>query len=38
MTENAVSQRYMVEKQRRNLIAISCKFGCSFFILIQNFE
>jgi hypothetical protein len=27
-----------VEKQRRNLIAISCKFGYSFFILIHNFE
>jgi hypothetical protein len=38
MAENAVSQRYVVEKQRRNLIAISCKFGYSFVILIQNFE
>jgi hypothetical protein len=38
MAENAVSQRYVVEKQRRNLTAISCKFGYSFFILIQNFE
>jgi len=38
MAENAVSQRYVVEKQRRNLIAISRKFGYSFFILIQNFE
>jgi len=26
MAENAVSPRYVVEKQRRNLIAISCKF------------
>ena len=38
MAENAVSQRYVVEKQRRNLIAILCKFGYSFFIFIQNFE
>jgi hypothetical protein len=38
MAENAVSQRYVVEKQRRNLTAVSCKFGYSFFILIQNFE
>jgi len=38
MAENAVSQRYVVEKQRRNLIVISCIFGHSFFILIQNFE
>jgi hypothetical protein len=38
MAENAVSQRYVVEKQRRNLTDISCKFGYSFFILIQNFE
>jgi hypothetical protein len=28
----------MVEEQRKNLIAISCKSGYSFFILIQNFE
>jgi len=38
MAENAVSQRYVVEKQRRNLIAISFKFGYSFFILVQNSE
>jgi len=38
MAQNAVSQRYVVGKQRRNLIAISCKFGYSFLILIQNFE
>jgi len=38
VAENAVSQRYVVEKQRRNLIAISCKFEYLFFILIQNFE
>jgi len=38
MAENAVSQIYVVEKQRRNLIVISCIFGYSFFILIQNFE
>jgi hypothetical protein len=38
MAENAVSQRYVVEKQRRNRIAISCNFGYSFFTLIQNFE
>jgi len=38
MAENTVSQRYVVEKQRRNLIVISRKFGYSFFILIQNFE
>jgi hypothetical protein len=36
--ENAVSQRYVLEKQRRHLIVISCKFGYSFFILVQNFE
>jgi len=28
----------VVEKQRRNLTAISCEYGHSFFILIQNFE
>jgi len=38
MAENAVSQIYVVEKQRINLIAISCKFGYSLFILIQNFK
>ena len=38
IAENAVSHRYVVEKQRRNLIAISCKFGYSFFILIHNVE
>jgi len=38
MVENAVSQRYVVGKQRRTLIAISRKFGYSFFILLQNFE
>jgi len=38
IAENVVSQKYVVEKQRRNLIVISCKFGYSFFILIQNFE
>jgi hypothetical protein len=27
MAENAVSQRYLVENQRRQLIAISFKFG-----------
>jgi len=36
--ENAASPRYVVEKLRSNLIAISCKFCYSFFILIQNFE
>ena len=36
MVENAVSQRCVVEK--RNLFVFSCKFGYSFFILIQNFE
>jgi hypothetical protein len=38
MAEIAVSQTYVVEKQRRNLSAVSCKFGYSIFILIQNFE
>ena len=38
MAENAASQIYVVEKQRINLIAISCKFGYSLFILIQNFK
>jgi len=38
IAENAVSQRYVVEKQRRNLIATLCKFGYSLFILFQNFE
>jgi len=38
MAQNAVSKRYVVGKQRRNIIAISCKFGYSFFILIQNSE
>jgi len=28
----------LLETQRRNLIAISCKFGYPFFIVIQNFE
>jgi len=37
IVESAVSQRYVVEKQRRNLIAISSKCEYSFFILIQNF-
>jgi len=30
MAENAVSQRYVLEKQRSNLIALSCKFVHSF--------
>jgi hypothetical protein len=38
MAENAVSQRFVVEKQRRNLIAISYKFGYSFFIPVQKFK
>jgi len=38
MAQNAVSQRYVVGKQRTNLIVISFEFGYSFFILIQNFE
>jgi len=38
MAENAGLQRYVVEKQRISLIAISCKFGYSFFILIQHLE
>ena len=38
IAENALSQRYVVEKQRRNLITISCIFGYSFFIHTQNFE
>jgi hypothetical protein len=36
MARNSVSQRYVVEKKRRNLIAVSCKFGYPFFI--QKFE
>jgi hypothetical protein len=36
--ENAVSQRYVAEKHRRNRTAISCKLGHSVFILILNFE
>ena len=38
MIENAVPQRYVVEKQRKNLTDVSCKFGYSFYILIQNFK
>jgi hypothetical protein len=36
--ENAVSNRYMIEKRRRTLTAISSEFAYSFFILIQIFE
>jgi hypothetical protein len=31
MAENAVPQKYVGEKQRRNLIAVSCEFGFPLF-------